>query len=218
MLRAQVNLASPNLVLHHARAAVPEMRFEVTYQAVSDVVFLTVEGESLERLEAALEEDDSVSAFARQAEYADRVVYKLTVDVDRSLISEVAADNGISVVDTRSEPGDTGWTFEFVCPDREALSALRTYCTEHGMAFAVERLFYLEDDHGAGAAGAYGLTETQLETLLVAHGAGYFEVPREVSQQELADRLDSSPAAVSQRLRRAVDNLIQNTVAGSRED
>jgi len=215
MLRARVHVTSPTLVLSHTRRAVPDMRFEVTYQAVSEVVFVTVEGEGFDRLERALEEDETVSAFERQTDYGDQRSYKLTVDVDRPVISEVAAEHGISVIQTTSEPGDTGWTFELLSPDRNALTALREFCVENDLEFGVDRLFYSEG--GDELSDEYGLTRKQRETLVTAYDLGYFEIPRAVSQQELAERLDSSPTAVSQRIRRGVTGLIANTVAPARD-
>lgn len=210
MLRANVHVTSPDLVLHHARTVVPETRFEVTYQAVSDVIFLTVEDDGFDALERALAEDPTVSTYDLSAEYADRRVYRVGLDVDRQVISEVAADLGISVLSTTSERGDVGWTFEMLIPDRDALVALREFCVDHDLNFRLDRLFYSEDVARGG--GEYGLTAKQRETLLTAFENGYFDVPRGISQQELADALDTSPTAVSQRIRRAITQLITDTI------
>lgn len=186
------------------------MRFEVAYQAIPDVVFLTVEGQEFDRFERALEGDQTVSGFQLQSDYEDSRVYKLTLSIDRRLFSQAAAEIGISVLETTSEPGETGWSFELICPTRDALSQLKSFCSEHDLDFKIHRLFYPHSDEGRG--DDFGLTETQLETLLLAYESGYFEVPRGISQQELADQLGSSPAAVSQRIRRAVTNLVEATV------
>jgi len=216
MIRAHVHVDSPDLTLSHTRQEVPEMRFEVAYQAIPDVVFLTVEGQDFETFETVLQADGTVAGFQLQSDYDDHRVYKLTLAMDRKLFSQAAADIGISVLETTSEPGDSGWTFELICPTREALSELKSFCSAGDLEFKVERLFYSEGNESGG--DDFGLTETQLETLLLAYESGYFEVPRQVSQQELADQLDSSPTAVSQRIRRAVTNLIGTTVAEREKD
>jgi predicted DNA binding protein len=211
MIRAHVHVESPELALSHTRCVVPGMRFEIAYQAIPDVVFLTVEGADFDEFERALETDETVSGFELQSQYEDRRVYKLTVAIDRRLFSQAAAQVGISVIETTSEPGDTGWTFELMCPTRESLSQLKSFCSTHDLEFRVDRLFTSRgDDDGSDD---FGLTDTQLETLLLAYDTGYFEVPRRVSQQELADKLESSPAAVSQRIRRGITNLIATTLA-----
>lgn len=53
------------------------------------------------------------------------------------------------------------------------------------------------------------LTETQLRTLRVAHRMGFFEVPREATAQEVADRLDVSQSALSEKLRRIHQDLCE---------
>ncbi|MFB6224144.1 MAG: helix-turn-helix domain-containing protein, partial [Haloarcula sp.] len=51
-------------------------------------------------------------------------------------------------------------------------------------------------------------TAEQQAALAAAHSEGYFEVPRGISQAELAKKLDISPSAVSQRIRRGMDQII----------
>jgi len=68
---------------------------------------------------------------------------------------------------------------------------------------AVDHLRLSDDDDD----GVVALTEKQQELLAVAHEEGYFDVPRGISQDELADRLGVSKSAVSQRLRRAIGEL-----------
>lgn len=54
------------------------------------------------------------------------------------------------------------------------------------------------------------LTDKQRQTLELALEEGYYERPREVSLSELADRLDISKSAVSQRIRTAEIKLVKN--------
>ncbi len=47
------------------------------------------------------------------------------------------------------------------------------------------------------------LTEPQREAIAEAYRQGYYDVPREISLEELANELDISHQALSERLRRA---------------
>ena len=47
---------------------------------------------------------------------------------------------------------------------------------------------------------------------MVALEAGYFEVPKQAGIEEIADELDITPQAMSQRLRRGHENLLKNTL------
>lgn len=53
------------------------------------------------------------------------------------------------------------------------------------------------------------LSEEQLQTLVVAYEKGFFEVPQEVTSTEIAEELGLSQSAVSERLRRAQQNVCQ---------
>ncbi len=58
-----------------------------------------------------------------------------------------------------------------------------------------------------------GLTEEQKQLLCMAFERGYYEIPRRISQNELAHKLDISTSAISQRLRRDTEQLIGSTLA-----
>jgi predicted DNA binding protein len=60
--------------------------------------------------------------------------------------------------------------------------------------------------------GEFGLAERQRDALITALEPGYFVVPREATTAELADELDVSPRAISQRLRRGIRNLRASTI------
>lgn len=61
--------------------------------------------------------------------------------------------------------------------------------------------------------GDHDLTPEQRDTLLTALERGYFEEPREITLQELAEVLDLSPTAVSGRMRRGQATLVARSLA-----
>ncbi len=71
-------------------------------------------------------------------------------------------------------------------------------------------------ESGATDEGTYFLTDNQREILLLAYEAGYFDVPRDITQDDLAERLDVTDSAVSQQLRRAISMLIAATLENDR--
>jgi hypothetical protein len=56
------------------------------------------------------------------------------------------------------------------------------------------------------------LTETQRETIEAAVTHGYYEEPKDISLQQLADTLDISKSALSRRLKRAEANIVSQLV------
>jgi hypothetical protein len=106
-----------------------------------------------------------------------------------------------------------GWRFRLRFPDRAALGECYRDCAERGLDLTVRAVqsSAWSGDGGPGDA----LTPEQREALRVAFEAGYFSVPREATLADVADALGVSDTAVSQRLRRGVERLVDRTVLGS---
>ena len=58
------------------------------------------------------------------------------------------------------------------------------------------------------------LTERQKEIIIAAQKNGYYEVPREITTEELSRKLGISKAATVEHLRKAENRIISNIVAG----
>lgn len=101
-----------------------------------------------------------------------------------------------------------GWSFEVRGESREAISAFRTNCQEHGIDIEITAVYELLPVQN----GNYGLTDTQRTTLVLAYERGYFDTPRGASLQDLADELDITSQSVSARLRRGYRRLIGATL------
>ncbi|MFC7142999.1 helix-turn-helix domain-containing protein [Halosimplex aquaticum] len=60
--------------------------------------------------------------------------------------------------------------------------------------------------------GGFHLTDEQFTTVKAALDRGYYKVPREATLEELANELDVSHQALSERLRRGHRTLIENVI------
>ena len=74
--------------------------------------------------------------------------------------------------------------------------------------FHVQQLYDADSDADTDSTR---LTGNQRDTVLTAYQLGYYDVPRGISQGELAGELDVSTSAISQQLRRATGQLIAST-------
>lgn len=121
-------------------------------------------------------------------------------------------ENDIQVLDATGT--QAGLEMKALCPTKSAFSRYRNGCRDRDIPFRLRSLYYEDGDATEGRVRPEpgSLTETQRETLLTALAAGYFDVPRRATLEEIADRLDISTQAVSTRLRRGQRNLIRTTL------
>ncbi|MFC6955395.1 helix-turn-helix domain-containing protein [Halorubellus litoreus] len=210
-LVSEVHLVGGDLVLSPTIRAAPEMTIRPDYQTVVEdgvkILFFTVTGDDYASFEDALLADDTIGEPTLVAEENTHRVYRARVAPATKAVTPTTAKLDIWLVDAKSADG--GWLVRLRIPNRDALLRFRDHCGDENIQFHVRRL----STHSAGDEPFVGLTETQLNTLQTAFDAGYFDIPRGVSQTELAEMLDISTSALSQRLRNALGQLIEGTVA-----
>ena len=209
---AEVRLSHPDLPLVPTITAGTDATIRHEYEVVGEdvLLFVSVFGEDYAELEAAFVSDHTVSEPTRVATFSNRAVYRVRKETDLDLIPQHCTEHGLFVFKMTS--GDEGWILRLHLPEREVLREFRAYCRAHDISFHVNQLY---ESAPTDAADASVLTTSQEELLLMAYYAGYYDIPRRVSQTDLADQLDVSTSAVSQRLRRAVAKLIATTIEES---
>jgi hypothetical protein len=97
----------------------------------------------------------------------------------------------------------TGWF-----ADREAFGTFSSFW-QRNAGFRLHRL----TQDGESEPPGDGLTDRQHEALRIAYERGYFDIPRRASLEDVAGELDIAPSSVSERLRRAQTQLVEETVA-----
>jgi predicted DNA binding protein len=103
------------------------------------------------------------------------------------------------------------WRFEVRGENQEAIAEFRDYCHENDINIEITTLHAMLPIQGEG----YELTEAQREALVLAYERGYFDTPREVSLEEIADELDITQQSLSSRLRRGHRRLVKATLSSS---
>lgn len=106
------------------------------------------------------------------------------------------------------------WSFQVRFPEDAALSTFYRDAVDRGLSLDLDSVHNPVD---STATAGYGLTDGQREVLVLALEQGYFDVPRNVTLVELADQLDISDSAVSQRLRRGLTTLLSRTLVRDAE-
>lgn len=210
-LLAIVHIAHPDLALSPTIRENPDTAIRVMPQAATDpqteLFFFFVEDNS-ESIESAFEHDHTVAEWQTVADFESGSVYKLKHTSETLLLSPKTIELGGLMREATSDA--TGWTVRLQFNDREELSNLWDYCEGEDISFELQRMFRHQP---WDMSNLTPLTDPQLNTLLTAYEEGYFEEPRQISLEGLAEILDISPTAVGGRIRRGTAALIETTIA-----
>lgn len=211
---AEVSLSGSDLLLSSTLRATPDntVRTEYMTGTTPKYLFISVFGETFDEFERALQRDHTVADPVLVETYDGRRVYRLEPISSVKLIAPRCPELDARILDVESNDG--GWTVRMQIPTREALVAFREYCLENDVTFRVNQLGNAADREDMDVVG---LTEKQKRLLRMAFECGYYEIPRRISQNELARKLDISTSAISQRLRRDTEQLIGSTLAVEKE-
>ena len=189
----------------------PNTRVEIE-RVVADEEHVTpyfwATGDAFDRFEEVMGSDPSIEDVAVLEKHSDKRFYRASWRQDSEGIVHAISETTATILAASTE--GTEWNVEMLFPNEETLSTFHDFCAAYGLSFELRRLY--ESRHPE-ALGKYNVTEKQREALVAALEAGYFSVPREVTLEELADRLDISSNALSTRLRRGHANLLTNTLS-----
>lgn len=162
------------------------------------IPFFWAEGESSEDLAESVRENPLFENLAVVDRIGERTLYRVEwAEEDESLLDGLVETRGTLL----EASGNGNWLFRVRFADHEDVAAFYNYCTEHGIAITVERVYTLTEESLRGRM--FEMTEAEREAIVLALRRGYFETPSEVSMSELAEKLEVTPQAVSQRVRRA---------------
>ncbi|MDZ7747045.1 MAG: helix-turn-helix domain-containing protein [Halobacteriales archaeon] len=160
--------------------------------------------EGVETFEATVDVDPTVRNVTFLTESDERRLYRYEL-TDGSLTTyEQLVALGAQRLRVQYEDG--WWHARTRFPDSEAFETYRSWLDDHDVS--VRLLHTYTPDTMTEA----GLTPEQRVVLELASERGYFTVPRETTAGELADELDISRQAVSERLRRGLARLTERYV------
>lgn len=206
-LVAIVHVVHDDLALAPTIQECSEASIRVMTQSVTDpetgLFFFHVEG-SGESFESALDRDHTVAEWTRVSGSESGAVYRLQHPPETKLLSPKTVELGGLMLEATSD--GRGWIVRLQFPDQEALSLLWEYCEDEDISFDLRQMF--RDQTWTGSE-VMTLTDAQYDALTTAHKKGYFEEPRDISLEELAEILDISPTAVGGRIRRGTAALIE---------
>lgn len=210
----EATVPTEQFALRETFEAVPDARFDavrvVAHEVGQVMPFLWSSAPDPDALEEALKADSTTKNVRQLASEQGQRLYQMQWRANIRVIVHILVDeHGVLL-------GASGrkdrWNLRVLFPDHDSLSAAYDVCREHGINLAIRRVNGMADSI---TREGIGLSEEQHEALTAALNAGYYGVPRGVTLEELAEQLEVSHQALSERLRRGYRNLIANTLADS---
>ena len=207
---AEFTIPAEEFALRETLERRPELVCEVERVVAHDtthiIPFIWVSGGELESLTQILDADPSVDDIELLSETDDERLYRLSWADDARIIGHMVTECEATV--HQAVAADGQWTLRVLFPDRSAISDVDAVATEHGLSLDLRQLYEVDSAERA----RFGLTEGQQEALTEGYEHGYYEVPRDIDMAALAETLDISHQALSERMRRATGSLIENTL------
>jgi len=163
--------------------------------------------------EAGLDADPTVRNVAQLADTESGRLYRVTFTDhgEQFTTFPVWGELDISLLDSMAT--DEGWEVRMRMPDRGALREFRSVCADRDVPLELVSIY---DERDARETRPV-LTDEQREALQVARELGYFEVPRQTSMTEISNQLGISSQAVSERIRRGTDSLVEESLPSRAE-
>jgi predicted DNA binding protein len=165
-----------------------------------------------ESFEEGVRDHESVSTITAIDIFEDRALYAMDWAVGEDRFFQAIVKNGGSILNATGFTRE--WDFEVRFSSHDQLGSFRTDLDDAHVTFEVLRVY---NPTKPDAGPWYGLTPSQREAITLAVDAGYYDIPRTCTTVELADKLGISDQAVTERLRRAIVNLVSNTLVAVEE-
>jgi len=171
------------------------------------IPFFWVEAGDQSKLRASVEESSYIENLSRVDLVGEYALYRVAWTGETGHLLD-----GIRVHDATILEGHASdrWQFRLRFLRSGQVGQFHNYCSEFDIPIEVERVYPLTEDALQGRT--FDLTPEQREAMLLALDAGYFEIPRSVTLEELAADLGISQQAASERLRRATVTVVENAV------
>ncbi|WP_458210514.1 helix-turn-helix domain-containing protein [Haladaptatus sp. NG-SE-30] len=175
--------------------------------------FIWATGDGHDDFEAQVQAHPAVKESLALDRVRDSVLYRIEWTDDPTDLTE-----GIAVADAvvLEAHGNEQWKFRLRFPDHDKLSLFHNFILEYDIQIHIDRTYTLTETTERGHR--FDLSQEQREALVLAARRGYFATPREVSLDALAEELGISEQAVSNRIRRGNEKILQQVLLTSARD
>lgn len=205
----ELTVPADQFALQQTLERVPEAEFDVVRMTASGtesvMPFIWATADDLDALHHALEDDPSTTSVEVLGELEDQSLLRMDWRAKVRVFVCILLEEDATIVEATAEHGR--WYFRVLFPKRDSVSAANESCQKYDIDLQVERVNELTDSFHQGQ---FGLSDAQFEAIVRAYETGYYRVPRQSNLEELANQMGVSHQALSERLRRGHERLIQN--------
>jgi predicted DNA binding protein len=170
-----------------------------------------VTGDDYRTFEADVRSHSAVESLTSLDRFGDRGLYR--IEWRASPGDLLAAIERSEAVILEAWSDDASWCFRLRFPDHDALSAFHDAVVGLDIPIDIHRTYALLEPFEPGQL--FDLTTEQREALVLALRRGYFASPSEVALDELADELGITRQAVSKRIRRGNEKILEGVLLPS---
>ena len=207
--------------LGHVLSGEGALHFELerivpTGDHVMPFVWVATDGDpsvDLPAFEERVRESDRVRELLALDRVADGGLYRIEWVEDGEDLIRALADSEATVLEAL---GNGAWTFRVRFADHDSLTDFHNAITDYGISIHIQRTYTFTEE--SARRRDFGLTPEQREALVLALRRGYFATPSEASLDDLAEELDISKQAVSNRIRRGNEKILRPLLLSSAAD
>lgn len=207
---ARVKLPTEEFALTELFEQTPDTRVELTPTVThpDNHALLDIQTTECNRstVETIFQTDPNIATADRYGEHTNGWIYQVTWgDHTRNLIQRLT-DEDVMLLTAQAYNGQ--WQFRLVTPTRDTFSRVYEAVRELGYNPDCQSITSFNKQQSTASE----MTDKQRETLIEAYETGYYNIPRDITSQELADRLDLSHQALSERFQRAHKRLVDSNL------
>ncbi len=209
-----ITLPTEQFALSETFQTVPDATFETIPVAAHGprgvMPFVWGSASDLQALDDAVRADETTDEVSRLSANANRILYQIRWRARvRVLIDVFVQANGSLLA---AQGADDRWELRVLFPERASVSTTCENWRNYGIDPSIKRVNGVS---GMVDCGGIELSECQHKSLVEAFEMDYYDVPRGITLDNLANELEVSHQALSERLRRGHRNLIQTTLCES---
>ena len=176
------------------------------------VPYFWISADDTEKLTTDLSADIGIDRVKVIDQLEKQIFVRIDWNLDHESVLTAIVNTDITLLSGIGK--EEQWTFEVRASAQQELSDFQTYCKDNDIPIELTELHAISS---LKSDREYDLTGGQRKALVLAYSSGYFDSPRDATQDDLAEELGITRQAVSSRLQRGMRRLVASTLIAPEE-